>query len=109
VSLPGVFDPRQHGTYQDHNFAANYAWMRGALDSGRMTFGIVYTYVEQMGTSLTRDGSAGRPVCPSCGGVLPRRFSSSVRPALVRKPKRRLGDQLPNRSSCWRVDPASGW
>ena len=33
------------GTYQDHNFAANYAWMRGALDSGRMTFGIVYTYV----------------------------------------------------------------
>jgi hypothetical protein len=22
------------GTYQDHNFAANYAWTRGALDSG---------------------------------------------------------------------------
>jgi hypothetical protein len=33
------------GTYQDHNFAANYAWMRDALDSGRMTLGIVYTYV----------------------------------------------------------------
>ncbi|AKN15833.1 hypothetical protein MHAE_17735 [Mycobacterium haemophilum DSM 44634] len=33
------------GTYQDHNFAANYGWMRAALDSGRMTFGIVYTYV----------------------------------------------------------------
>jgi hypothetical protein len=32
------------GTYQDHNFADNYAWMRGALDSGRMAFGIVYTY-----------------------------------------------------------------
>jgi hypothetical protein len=32
-----------------------------------MTFGIVDTYVEQMGTSLTRAGSAGRPVCPSCG------------------------------------------
>ncbi|MEZ0365519.1 hypothetical protein ACAG26_17695 [Mycobacterium sp. pUA109] len=33
------------GTYQDHNFARNYAWMRTALDSGRLTFGIVYTYV----------------------------------------------------------------
>nr|WP_318276353.1 NlpC/P60 family protein [Mycobacterium eburneum] len=33
------------GTYVDHNFAQNYAWMRAALDSGRLTFGIVYTYV----------------------------------------------------------------
>src|ERR1700738_3619027 len=33
------------GTYRDHNFARNYAWMRSAIDSGRMTFGIVYTYV----------------------------------------------------------------
>lgn len=33
------------GTYVDHNFATNYAWMRNALDSGKLTFGIVYTYV----------------------------------------------------------------
>jgi hypothetical protein len=33
------------GTYRDHNFARNYAWMRTALDDGRLTFGIVYTYV----------------------------------------------------------------
>lgn len=33
------------GTYRDHNFARNYAWMRSALDDGRLTFGIVYTYV----------------------------------------------------------------
>jgi hypothetical protein len=33
------------GTYVDHNFATNYAWMRIALDSGRIAFGIVYTYV----------------------------------------------------------------
>lgn len=32
------------GTYLDHNFAANYGWMRHALDTGRLTFGIVYTY-----------------------------------------------------------------
>lgn len=33
------------GTYRDHKFAQNYAWMRRALDSGKLTFGIVYTYV----------------------------------------------------------------
>lgn len=33
------------GTYVDKNFATNYAWMRKALDSGALTFGIVYTYV----------------------------------------------------------------
>lgn len=33
------------GTYRDHNFARNYAWVRTALDAGRLTFGIVYTYV----------------------------------------------------------------
>ncbi|HTQ20354.1 hypothetical protein [Mycobacterium sp.] len=32
------------GTYQDHNFAQNYAWMRNALDTGRLACGIVYTY-----------------------------------------------------------------
>lgn len=33
------------GTYQDHNFAENYAWMKSALDSGKLAMGIVYTYV----------------------------------------------------------------
>ncbi|MCV7100962.1 hypothetical protein H7I01_11270 [Mycobacterium palustre] len=33
------------GDYRDHNFAQNYAWMRQALDSGRLKMGIVYTYV----------------------------------------------------------------
>lgn len=32
------------GTYRDRNFAHNYRWMRSAFDSGRLTFGIVYTY-----------------------------------------------------------------
>lgn len=32
------------GTYRDHNFAANYAWMRKALDDGRLKAGIVYFY-----------------------------------------------------------------
>jgi hypothetical protein len=36
------------GTYQDHNFAANYAWMRRALDKGTLTFGIIYTYVRPL-------------------------------------------------------------
>lgn len=33
------------GTYRDHHFARNYAWVRKSLDSGRLAFGIVYTYV----------------------------------------------------------------
>ena len=33
------------GTYRDRHFAANYAWMRKALESGKLAFGIVYTYV----------------------------------------------------------------
>lgn len=32
------------GDYQDHNFAANYAWMTGALNDGRLDCGIVYSY-----------------------------------------------------------------
>lgn len=32
------------GTYRDGKFAANYAWMRRNLDSGRLVFGIVYCY-----------------------------------------------------------------
>lgn len=30
------------GTYRDKNFATNYAWMRRALDSGRLAAGIIY-------------------------------------------------------------------
>ena len=48
------------GTYVDHNFATNYAWMRATLDSGRMTFGIVYTYVRRQnaqGQNLTPVGA----------------------------------------------------
>lgn len=33
------------GTYRDHNFEQNFAWMHSALDSGRLAMGIVYTYV----------------------------------------------------------------
>lgn len=33
------------GTFVDPAFADNYAWMRSALDSGKLTVGIVYTYV----------------------------------------------------------------
>lgn len=32
------------GTHEDQHFAANYAWMRNALDTGKLTLGIVYTY-----------------------------------------------------------------
>jgi len=32
------------GTYRDHNFARNYAWMRRALDDGRLACGIIYFY-----------------------------------------------------------------
>ncbi|MFC7752987.1 hypothetical protein [Tsukamurella soli] len=32
------------GTYEDHRFAQNYTWMRAALDSGKLTCGIVYCY-----------------------------------------------------------------
>jgi hypothetical protein len=43
------------GTYVDHNFAHNYAWMRSALDSGKLTFGIVYTYVRPATWDTNRD------------------------------------------------------
>lgn len=33
------------GSYVDHKFAQNYAWMKRALDSGRLTFGIIYSYI----------------------------------------------------------------
>ncbi|WP_203225513.1 hypothetical protein [Williamsia herbipolensis] len=34
------------GTIEDPNFAANYKWMLGAIQSGKLTFGIVYFYWE---------------------------------------------------------------
>jgi hypothetical protein len=57
------------GTYQDHNFAANYGWMRGALDSGRMTFGIVYTYVRP---NWLDNAATVRSMIDAGGGLHPR-------------------------------------
>jgi hypothetical protein len=57
------------GTYHDHNFAANYAWMRGALDSGRMTFGIVYTYVRP---NWLDNANTVRSMIDAAGGLHPR-------------------------------------
>jgi hypothetical protein len=55
-------------THQDHNFAANYAWMRCALDSGRMTFGIVYTYVRP---KWSGDANIVRSMIDAGGGLRP--------------------------------------
>ena len=57
------------GTYQDHNFAANYAWMRDALDSGRLTFGIVYTYVRP---NWSDNANTVRSMIDAGGGLHPR-------------------------------------
>jgi hypothetical protein len=57
------------GTYHDHNFAANYAWMRGALDSGRLTFGIVYTYVRP---NWLANANTVRSMIDAGGGLHPR-------------------------------------
>jgi len=57
------------GTYQDHNFASNYAWMRGALHSGRMTFGIVYTYVRP---NWLDNANTVRSMIDAGGGLHPR-------------------------------------
>jgi hypothetical protein len=57
------------GTYRDHNFAANYAWMRRALDSGRMTFGIVYTHVRR---NWLANANTVRSTIDAGGGLHPR-------------------------------------
>lgn len=57
------------GTYRDHNFAANYAWMRRALDSGRMAFGIVYTYVRP---NWLDNADTVRSMIDAGGGLHPR-------------------------------------
>ncbi|OIN79384.1 hypothetical protein BMG05_18415 [Mycobacterium malmoense] len=58
------------GTYQDHNFAANYAWMRAALDSGTLAFGIVYTYVRP--ASWQSNADTVRAMIDANGGLHPR-------------------------------------
>ncbi len=57
------------GTYRDHNFAANYAWMRGALDSGRLVFGIVYTYCRP---NWLANATTVRAMIDANGGLHPR-------------------------------------
>lgn len=58
------------GTYQDHNFAQNYAWMRKALDSGQLTFGIVYTYVRP--SEWASNGQTMMAMIDANGGLHPR-------------------------------------
>lgn len=58
------------GTYRDRNFAQNYAWMRRALDSGKLTFGIVYTYVRPDNPGA--NGATVRSMIDANGGLHPR-------------------------------------
>lgn len=58
------------GTYQDRNFARNYGWMRGALDDGRLTFGIVYTYVRPANPGAT--AATVKQMIDANGGLHPR-------------------------------------
>lgn len=58
------------GTYQDHNFAANYAWMRRALDKGTLTFGIIYTYVRP--GSWQANAATVKQMIDQDGGLHPR-------------------------------------
>lgn len=58
------------GTYVDRNFAANYAWMRAALDSGRLVFGIIYTYIRP--ATWQSNADTVRSVIDANGGLHPR-------------------------------------
>lgn len=58
------------GTYQDRKFAQNYAWMRRALDAGRLTFGIIYTYVRP--SSWQANAATVRQMIDANGGLHPR-------------------------------------
>jgi hypothetical protein len=58
------------GDYVDHNFAPNYAWMRNALDSGKLVFGIVYTYVRP--ATWQDNANAVRSLIDNNGGLRPR-------------------------------------
>ncbi|WP_232491066.1 glycoside hydrolase family 25 domain-containing protein [Mycobacterium dioxanotrophicus] len=57
------------GTYRDHNFAANYAWMRKALDDGKLVFGIVYTYCRP---NWQANANTVRTMIDANGGLHPR-------------------------------------
>ncbi|WP_244438384.1 glycoside hydrolase family 25 domain-containing protein [Mycolicibacterium septicum] len=57
------------GTYRDRNFAANYAWMRDALDTGRLVFGIVYTYCRP---NWQANADTVRSMIEANGGLHPR-------------------------------------
>lgn len=58
------------GTRPDKNFATNYAWMRKALDDGRLVFGIVYTYVRP---DIWQDNATTvRNMLAANGGLHPR-------------------------------------
>lgn len=57
------------GTYRDHHFAANYTWMRAALDSGRLVFGIVYTYCRP---NWQANADTVRTMIGANGGLHPR-------------------------------------
>ncbi|MCU1676127.1 MAG: hypothetical protein JWM93_885 [Frankiales bacterium] len=57
------------GTYRDHKFVQNYAWMRAALDSGKLAFGIVYTYVRP---NWQGNASTVRAMIDGAGGLHPR-------------------------------------
>jgi hypothetical protein len=57
------------GTYADHNFARNYAWMRAALDSKRLSFGIIYTYVRP---NWLANANTVRSMIDAEGGLHPR-------------------------------------
>jgi hypothetical protein len=58
------------GAYQDKNFGKNYAWMRQALDTGKLTFGIVYTYVRP--DSWQSNLSTVKQMIDANGGLHPR-------------------------------------
>jgi hypothetical protein len=57
------------GTYRDHTFAANYAWMRAALSSRRLAFGIVYTYCR---ANWQANADTVRSMIDGNGGLDPR-------------------------------------
>jgi hypothetical protein len=57
------------GTYRDRHFTANYAWMRGALDSGKLVFGIVYTYCRP---NWQANADTVRSMIDARGGLHPR-------------------------------------
>ncbi|ACC42291.1 conserved hypothetical bacteriophage protein [Mycobacterium marinum M] len=58
------------GSYQDRNFARNYTWMRAALNSGKLTFGIVYTYVRPQ--TWQSNAATVKQMIDAAGGLHPR-------------------------------------